>query len=136
MESAFQNLNWLAILVASVSAFVIGSLWYSALMFQNPWMKANNFTDESTADANMLKIFGLSFLLMFIAAFSLAMYLGPDAGGAFGATAGFMAGAFWVMAFMGVVYLFERKPLALWLVNGGYSVVALTVMGLIIGAWQ
>ncbi|MEZ4999195.1 MAG: DUF1761 domain-containing protein [Bacteroidales bacterium] len=111
MESAFENLNWLAILVASVSAFAIGSLWYSALMFQKPWMKANNFTDESIAGANMLKIFGLSFLLMFIAAFSLAMYLGPGAGGSFGATAGFMAGAFWVMAFMGVVYLFERRPL-------------------------
>ena len=40
------------------------------------------------------------------------------------------------MAFVGVHYLFERKPFALWLVNGGYSVVALTIMGLIIGAWQ
>ena len=136
MESAFQTLNWLAIVVSSVSAFIIGSLWYSALMFQKPWMKANNFTEESVAGGNMLKIFGFSFILMFIAAFSLAMYLGPGAGAAFGATAGFMAGAFWVMAFMGVTYLFERKPLALWLVNGGYSVVALTVMGLIIGAWQ
>jgi len=136
MESAFQNLNWLAILVAAVSSFALGSLWYSSLMFQKPWMKANNFTDESTQGANMARIFGLAFLLMILAAFSLAMYLGPDAGGSFGAAAGFMAGAFWVMAFLGVIYLFERKPLALWLVNGGYSVVALTLMGLIIGAWQ
>lgn len=136
MESAFQHLNWIAIIVAALSSFALGSLWYSALMFQKPWMKANNFTDESTRGGNMAMIFGLAFLLMFVASFSLAMYLGPDAGGSFGATAGFMAGAFWVMAFMGVTYLFERKPLTLWLVNGGYSVVALTLMGLIIGAWQ
>lgn len=136
MDSAFQNVNWLAVVVSAASAFAIGSLWYSALMFQKPWMKANNFTDESTEGANMPVIFGLAFLLMLVAALSLALYLGPDAGGAFGAMAGFMAGAFWVMAFMGVVYLFERKPLSLWLVNGGYSVAALTIMGLIIGVWQ
>lgn len=136
MESAFQNLNWLAIVVAAISSFVLGSLWYSALLFQKPWMRANNFKDDEPGGGNMGMIFGLSFLLMIIASFSLAMYLGADAGGGFGAIAGFMAGAFWVMAFMGVVYLFEKRPLALWLVNGGYSVVALTVMGLIIGAWQ
>lgn len=132
----FSTLNWLAIIVAAISSFAIGSLWYSALMFQKPWMKANSFTDESMEGANMLKIFGLAFVLMFVAAFSLAMYLGPDAGAGFGAVAGFMAGAFWVMAFVGVHYLFERKPLSLFLINGGYSTVALTIMGVIIGAWQ
>jgi len=136
MESAFGNLNWLAIIVAAISSFIIGSLWYSALMFQKPWMRANKFTDESLKGASMLKIFGLAFLLMLLASFSLAMYLGLDAGAGFGAAAGFMAGAFWVMAFMGVTYLFERKPLSLFLINGLYSVVALTVMGIIIGAWQ
>ena len=76
METAFSNLNWLAIVVAAVSSFALGSLWYSALMFQKPWMKANNFTDESIEGANMGKIFGLAFILMFLASFSLAMYLG------------------------------------------------------------
>lgn len=136
MESAFQYINWLAVLAASVSAFVMGALWYSALMFQKPWMKSINFTEESIQGANMARIFGLAFILTFIASFSLAMYLGADAGAVFGATAGLMAGAFWVMTFLGVIGLFERRPLAWWLVNGGYSVVALTVMGLIIGAWQ
>jgi hypothetical protein len=132
----FSTLNWLAIIVAAVSSFVIGSLWYSPLMFQRPWMKANSFTEESLQGGNMAKIFGLAFILMFLASFSLAMYLGEGAGAGFGAAAGFMAGAFWVMAFVGVHYLFERKPFALFLINGFYSTVALTVMGLIIGVWQ
>lgn len=135
METAFQNLNWLAIIVAAVSSFALGSIWYSALMFQKPWMKANNFTGDEPR-GNMAKIFILAYILMFIASFSLAMYLGPDAGAGFGAMAGFMAGAFWVMAFLGVISLFERKPLAWFLVNGFYSVAALTLMGVIIGAWQ
>ena len=33
MQNAFQNLNWLAITVAAVSAFILGSLWYSTIMF-------------------------------------------------------------------------------------------------------
>ncbi len=135
MQNAFQNLNWLGILLASVSAFLLGFVWYS-ILFQKRWMKENGFTAESMKGANMLKIFGLSFLLMFFAAFNLAMFVGKDAGASFGTMAGFLAGFGWVFTFMGVTYLFERKPLALFLINGCYSVVSLTLMGLIIGVMQ
>jgi len=134
MQNAFQNLSWLAIALASVSAFLLGFLWYSVL-FQKRWMKENGFTEESLKDASMLKIFGTSFLLMFFAAFNLAMFIGPG-GASFGTMAGFLAGFGWVFTFMGVTYLFERKSLALFLINGCYSVVSLTIMGLIIGAMQ
>jgi hypothetical protein len=36
---------------------------------------------------------------------------------------------------MGVTYLFERRPLALWVINGGYHTVAFVVMGAILGLW-
>jgi hypothetical protein len=135
MQNAFQNLNWPAIVVAAVSAFLFGFLWYSVL-FSKRWMKENGFTEESMKNANMLKIFGLSFLLMVFAAFNLAMFVGKDAGATFGATAGFLAGFGWVFTFLGVTYLFERKSLALFLINGGYSVASLTIMGFILGIWQ
>ena len=135
MQNAFQNLNWLAIILSSVSAFLLGFVWYS-LLFQNRWMKENGFTQESMKGANMLKIFGLSFLLMVFAAFNLAMFVGKGAGLQFGAIAGLLAGIGWVFTFMGVTYLFERKSFALLLINGGYSVVSLTIMGLIIGVMQ
>ena len=135
MQNAFQNLNWLAIIVAAVSAFLLGFIWYS-LLFQKRWMKENNFTEESMKGANMLKIFGFSFLLMLFASFNLAMFIGKNAGASFGTMAGFLAGFGWVFTFMGVTYLFERKSLALFLINGSYSVVSLTLMGLIIGVWQ
>jgi len=134
MQNAFQNLNWLAILLASVSAFALGFLWYSVL-FVKRWMKENGFTEDTNKDANMLKIFGLSFLLMVFAAFNLAMFIGKG-GAHFGAMAGFLAGVGWVFTFLGVTYLFERRSLALFLINGCYSVVSLTIMGLIIGLMQ
>jgi hypothetical protein len=36
---------------------------------------------------------------------------------------------------LGVVYLFEQRPLAHWAVNAGYHVVSYSIMGLILGAW-
>ncbi|HNI11929.1 MAG TPA: DUF1761 family protein, partial [bacterium] len=46
MASAFNSLNWLAIIVASISAFVLGGIWYSPLMFGNAWMKVAGMTEE------------------------------------------------------------------------------------------
>ncbi len=136
MQNAFQNLNWLAVIAAAVSAFVLGGLWYSPLLFAKRWMKESGVTEESAKNTNMLKLFGLSFLLSLVASFFLAMFIGPEAGAGFGALAGFMAGLGWVFTFIGIIYLFERKTLAHFLINSLYSVVALTIMGFILGIWK
>jgi hypothetical protein len=135
LHNAFHNLNWLAILLAAVSSFALGFLWYSVL-FAKRWMKENGFSDDFNKDANMLKIFGLSFLLMLFAAFTLALFIGRGVGAHYGAMVGFHAGLGFAFTMIGVIYLFERKSLALFLINGCYSVVSLTIMGLIIGLMQ
>jgi len=136
MQNAFQNLNWLSILVAAVSAFILGGLWYSPLMFVKRWMKETGITQESAKKNNMLKVFGLSFILSLTASFFLAMFIGAGAGAGFGALAGFMAGIGWVFTYMGIIYLFESRTLAHFLINAMYSVASLTIMGFIIGIWQ
>jgi hypothetical protein len=136
MQNAFQNLNWLAIIVAAISAFVLGGLWYSPLMFVKRWMKEAGITEDKTKQTNMIKVFGFAFILSIIASFFLAMFLGPKAGAGFGALAGFMAGFGWVFTFMGISYIFESRTLVHFLINAMYSIVSLTIMGLIIGAWQ
>ncbi|MBE0674755.1 MAG: DUF1761 domain-containing protein, partial [Bacteroidales bacterium] len=50
--------------------------------------------------------------------------------------AGLMAGIGWVMTSVGMHYLFEHRSFALFMINSMYSVVSLTLMGLIIGLWQ
>jgi hypothetical protein len=84
----------------------------------------------------MAAIFGASLLLQLLAAFVLAMFIGAEADLGFGATAGFMVGAAWVATAFGVVYLFERRPIALFFINGAYNVVVYTIMGAILGAWH
>jgi hypothetical protein len=130
-------LNYWAILVAALSTFLIGGLWYSPAVFGKAWMRENGFTEEGMKNSNMAKIFGLAFVLGLIAAINLAMFLNdPTMDATMGAFYGFLAGFGWVATFVGTHYLFERKSFRLFLINAGYSVVALTVMGLIIGAWK
>ena len=58
--------------------------------------------------------------------------MGPRPPVAFGLGAGFAAGAFWVASSFGVNYLFERKSLKLFLINGGYHTLQFTLIGLIL----
>jgi hypothetical protein len=37
---------------------------------------------------------------------------------------------------LGVIYLFERRSLKLWLINSGYQVLAFALVGAILGAWK
>jgi len=130
-----STLNYWAILAAALSAFLIGGLWYSPLLFAGAWKRANNFSaDPPRADA---KIFGLSFLFSLVMAFNLAMFLNaPKTTALWGATAGFLAGFGWAAMSIAIVSLFERRPASYALINGGYLAVALTLMGLILGAWR
>jgi drug/metabolite transporter (DMT)-like permease len=131
-----MELNYFAVLVAALSTFLIGGLWYSPTLFGKAWMKENGFKEEELKKSNMVKIFGLAFVLGLIAAVNLAMFLGPESDPVMGAVWGFAAGFGWVATFVGTHYLFERKSFKLFLINAGYSVVALTVMGVILAAWK
>ncbi|HEY0742278.1 MAG TPA: DUF1761 domain-containing protein [Chryseosolibacter sp.] len=128
--------NIWAVIVAAISTFLIGGLWYSPAVFGKAWMRENGFTEEGMKNSNMAKIFGLAFFLAFIAAINLAMFMGPENRWEMGALWGFLAGFGWVATFVGTHYLFERKSFTLFLINAGYSVVALTVMGVILAAWK
>eukprot|EP00130_Batrachochytrium_dendrobatidis_P008285 XP_006683160.1 hypothetical protein BATDEDRAFT_92921 [Batrachochytrium dendrobatidis JAM81] len=130
-----DSINYLAVIAAALSAFLIGGVWYSVL-FAKPWMKENGFDEAELRNSNMGKIFGGSFIFSLIISFVFVLFLGPERNAAIGALAGFMAGLFWVAAAMGITYLFERKSLKLFLINAGYHVVTFTVMGLILGVWK
>lgn len=125
-----NHLNYWAVLTAAVSAFGLGSVWYSVL--STPWKKANNFRDEPPA-GNPAKIFGFGFIFSVVMSFNLAKFLGsPTTTTAWGATAGFLAGFGW--CFMGLAMVSLCKPWSYVVINGGFLTFALTI-GLILGAW-
>ena len=132
----FEGINLLAVLLAGFSAFILGGLWYSPVLFLKPWMRATGLTEAELQASHPAKVYGLSFMLSLLAAFVFAMFLGPAPAFAFATAAGFSAGLCWVAASFGINYLFEQKPLTLWLVNGGYHTAQFTLYGAILGLWH
>ncbi len=132
-----MNVNLWAVLVAAISSFLIGGLWYSPALFHRAWMRANGFEDKDLERGNPGIIFGLSFVFSLLMAANLAAFLsGPETDLAWGATAGLLAGLGWVALGLAVVALFERRPARYILINGGYLTLSFTVMGAILGAWR
>lgn len=131
------HINWLAVLAAAASTFVLGGLWYSPALFGRVWMSVNNLDSAELAKSNMAKIFGLAFVFALMMAANLAAFLAePKTNAAWGATAGFLAGFGWVALGIATIALFERRSAKYVLINGGYMTVAFVLMGLILGAWR
>ena len=83
----FALVNWLSVVVAALSGFVVGSIWYGPL-FSKPWMHYSGMTREKGAQANPALIFGGAFVLNLVAASGIALQNGApivglnDSGGA------------------------------------------------------
>ncbi|WP_309604756.1 DUF1761 domain-containing protein [Phenylobacterium sp.] len=129
------HVNWLAVLAAAVSSFVLGGIWYSAL-FAKAWQAAAGLSDEQIAGGDKRLIFGGGFVLSLIASAVFALFLGPNPALMLGFGAGFAAGLCWVTTSFGINYLFERRSLKLFLINGGYHTLQFTLIGVILGLWH
>lgn len=136
-----SNINFLAVIAATLSTFLVGWLWYGPL-FGKAWMNAVGLSEEQLQQGSMAKIFGLAFVFEFIMAFNLAMFFYGSPEGAemitagTGAFYGFLTGFGWIFFALAINSLYEQKSWKYMLINGGYWTVALTVMGLILGAWK
>ena len=127
------TVNYLAVLAAAISTFLVGGLWYSPRLFGTRWAQYTGLTEERM-QVDAPRTFAGAFALQLAMALNLALFLGPASLG-FAVAASLAAGLGWVALGMGVTYLFERRPLGLWLINAGYHVVSFLLMGLILGAW-
>ena len=132
----FHLINWLAVVAAALSAFAVGGLWYSSALFGNAWMVDSKLTMDEIKLGNKGKIFGFTAVFSLIMAANLAAFLATSTTTvAWGAQAGFLAGI-WTFSAIAIHSLFELKGWRYIFVNGGYSVVSLTLMGAIIGLWR
>jgi hypothetical protein len=127
-----MHVNYLGILAAAVASFILGGLWYSPFLFGKTWQRLVELDDATLRAGNKALIFGGTFVLSIIAAFVFSMFLGPSPSLKLGVGAGFSAGLCWVTASFGSSYLFERRPLGLFLINGGYYTLQFTLIGLLL----
>ena len=51
------EINWIAVVVATLSSFALGALWYSPALFGKAWQREVGLTDEQVASGNKLRAF-------------------------------------------------------------------------------
>ena len=126
-------MNIWAVLLAAVSSFVLGGLWYSPLLFGRLWTAENGVPKQAGHPA---KVFGISFVFSLVAAVAFALWLGPATPLETALRAGAIAGFGFVAASFGINYQFAQRTFTLWLIDGGYHTLQFVLFGLILGAWH
>lgn len=132
----FADINWFAVVVATASAFALGGLWYSKVLFADSWMQEVGLNEETINKAHMPAVFGGTFVLQLLAATALAIAIGAEGTWLSGLQIGLLVSVFWIATAYGITYLFEQRSIRLFLINAGYYVVLFAIMGTIVGAWH
>jgi hypothetical protein len=134
----FAGVNYLAIVIAAVVAWLAGAGWYMA--FGKSWMAALGVTPEKMQEARSQPGAYLPFVYAFIANLVMAwvlagvlFHVAPLSLRAGAISAALCWGGF-VITTMWVNNSFARRDPRLLAIDGGYWLVALLLMGAIIGA--
>jgi hypothetical protein len=97
-------------------------------------------TDEQMKGANMAMIFGSTLVLTFVMALGMAMLWHTKNMDGLTWMVGMYHGLFFGLMFaatsMGINCLYQRKSMTLWLIDAGYQVCFMAVIGAILGAWH
>jgi hypothetical protein len=131
------SINWGGLIVAVVVKQAIGGVWFSSVGFGRRW---SALTGVSAAEmrARLPKVLPMEIVAAFIMAFVLVHAI-RYAGG-YGALSGSIVGFMNWLGFVAVTalnaVLYANRSLALYLIDMGYWLVSLVVMGAILGvAW-
>jgi hypothetical protein len=130
-----NGINPLAVIVAAVSSFLLGGLWYSPAFFGRAWNKEEG-RGPDFKQPHPAKVFGVSLVLALVAAAAFAAWVGPRPDLKTALTQGLVAGAGFVAASLGINYQFADRGVRLWLIDGGYHTAQFVLFGLVLGLWH
>jgi hypothetical protein len=128
------NINLWAVVVGTLVAFFVGGLWYSPKMFLNIWLREAGVNGECKKHG--IPTYLLAFVMYFISAFVLAIFLGPNPPLVVALITSFVVGFAWVVMSFGINYLFADRSLKLFLIDGSYHLVQFMLYGLVLGLWH
>jgi len=131
-------MNYIAILVGAVINMVVGSLWYSPILFAKPWMKMIGKANKMMPGKHMGKLYGITFVSALVTSFILMRFIQylhvTDA------LWGIKIGLWLWLGFTAATtisdYLFAGRPIKLYFINSGYYLVVLVLLGGLFGIWH
>jgi hypothetical protein len=134
------HVNYLAVIAATLSSMVVGSIWYAPKVFGNYWMKKAGITPSGRASDAIWPII-ITVLVSFVTAWVLAgasylsqyFYHGSFLLNALG-TGGVLWAGFTAARFV-THDAFDRRPSGLTILNIAHELVTILIMALIIGVW-
>ena len=132
-----QHLNHWAVLVSALTVWILGAAWYSPALFAKPWMAALGIVPSGPMKglaAGMIYSFVGDLLL----AFALAHFVYWSGANTVltGAFVGFLS---WLGFFAAIQFpqgVYENRPFRLFVINGSYWFIGLTVIGALLAVWR
>jgi hypothetical protein len=139
IQEFFAHAPWLHILVAGVAYFMLGAVWYAPPVFGKYWAEQHKIVMTEESKKKVPVLFASTFVLgLFMATgVALALYVMQAPGTCMNGikTGLFLGGAFTALP-IGINYLYFGKPFKLWIIDAGYHVVGITLMGIILSVWH
>jgi len=134
------HINYLAVVVAAVASFAIGGLWYSPVLFARQWVNAHGYSEEQVKEMQKGagKSYAISVLCQLLIALAIAVLLSylHFANWIQGLKLGLLlwAGLAFPLGLMAT--MFTGKKMAVFLIDTGYQLVYLLLMGVVLTVWQ
>ena len=130
-----QNLNYIAVAIATIASYVLGFVWYHWAVFGEAWANALGLTREEADNTEGLGAFAISLVsgltkTIFIALLMSATNISGVLNGAF---FGAVIATVFTVTSLGYYNGFARTPSKLTLINSVHSVFELALTGAIIG---
>ncbi|HZI21505.1 MAG TPA: DUF1761 domain-containing protein [Gemmatimonadales bacterium] len=135
------NVNILAVLVAALLTFVLGAFWYSPLLFARQWMQAQGYTPDKVEDMKkrgMTRAYAVSVLCYLVMAYVVALLASYTNSTtlAQGLWLGFLSWLGFAATIGLTANMFSEKPIAAWVIDAGYQLAYLVLMGAILSLWR
>jgi hypothetical protein len=140
MNMSFHNIrhfNLWAILVSALFFWVLGAAWYSPALFAKPWMAALHIIPCDTKPGFVAAMISslVGDLLSAFVMLHFILWSGADNIWT-GAFIGFL---YWLGFFAAIQFpqgLYQRRPLVLFAIDGGYFLIGMLGMGAILAVWR
>ena len=135
------DINWLALIVATIVNMIVGFVWYSPALFAKPWSKLTGRKMEDMGDGTkgyvitIIGAFVQAFILLHFVTYT-AFFYPTYSRIAVGILTALWAWIGFVAIPQGVNTVFAGTRKKLWGINTGYFLVVLVINGVILAVWR